>query len=40
MTEGFLTHTVRTPITKAMNDGDLTRRELKALMIRSDKPGG
>ncbi|KMK66837.1 fatty acid desaturase family protein [Puniceibacterium sp. IMCC21224] len=29
---------VRTPITQAMNDGALTRRELKALMIRSDRP--
>ena len=37
-TEGFLAHPVRTPITQAMNDGALTRRELKALMIRSDKP--
>jgi len=29
---------VRTPITQAMNEGALTRRELKALMIRSDRP--
>lgn len=29
---------VRTPITQALNDGALTRRELKALMTRSDRP--
>lgn len=29
---------VRTPITQAMNEGALTRRELKALMTRSDRP--
>lgn len=29
---------VRTPITQAMADGALTRRELKALMVRSDRP--
>jgi len=29
---------VRTPITQAMSEGALTRRELKALMVRSDRP--
>lgn len=29
---------VRTPITQAMQEGALTRRELKALMVRSDGP--
>ncbi len=29
---------VRTPITQAMSEGALTRRELKALMARSDRP--
>lgn len=29
---------VRTPITQAMSEGALTRRELKALMTRSDRP--
>ena len=29
---------VRTPITQAMNEGALTRQELKALMARSDRP--
>ncbi len=29
---------VRTPITQAMQEGALTRRELKALMVRSDRP--
>lgn len=33
-----MTDPVRTPITQAMNDGALTRRELKALMARSDRP--
>lgn len=33
-----MTSDVRTPITQAMNDGALTRRELKALMQRSDGP--
>lgn len=33
-----MTQAVRTPITQAMNDGALTRRELKALMTRSDRP--
>jgi len=33
-----MTTAVRTPITQAMNDGALTRRELKALMIRSNRP--
>ncbi|MGI9390125.1 MAG: fatty acid desaturase [Boseongicola sp.] len=33
-----MTTTVRTPITQAMNEGALTRRELKALMTRSDGP--
>ena len=29
---------VRTPITQALEDGVLSRRELKALMVRSDGP--
>jgi fatty acid desaturase len=33
-----MTTEVRTPITQAMQEGALTRRELKALMVRSDKP--
>ncbi len=33
-----MTSAVRTPITQAMNQGALTRRELKALMTRSDRP--
>lgn len=33
-----MTTDVRTPITQAMQEGALTRRELKALMVRSDKP--
>lgn len=33
-----MTNAVRTPITQAMREGALTRRELKALMKRSDRP--
>ena len=33
-----MTAEVRTPITQAMNDGALTRRELKSLMQRSNRP--
>ncbi|MEL6798575.1 MAG: fatty acid desaturase [Pseudomonadota bacterium] len=33
-----MTEAVLTPITQALNDGRLTRRELKALMARSDRP--
>lgn len=33
-----MTTAVRTPITQAMSEGALTRRELKALMTRSDRP--
>ena len=33
-----MTTDVRTPITQAMSEGALTRRELKALMVRSDRP--
>jgi len=33
-----MTKPVRTPITQAMREGALTRRELKALMIRSNRP--
>ena len=33
-----MTTAVRTPITQAMSEGALTRRELKALMARSDRP--
>ncbi|MCR9136061.1 MAG: fatty acid desaturase family protein [Alphaproteobacteria bacterium] len=31
--------TVQTPITQALQDGTITRRELKTLMQRSDRPG-
>ena len=33
-----MTTAVRTPITQAMSEGALTRRELKALMTRTDRP--
>ena len=33
-----MTTAVRTPITQAMSEGALTRRELKVLMTRSDRP--
>ena len=38
MTRDDKAATVLTPITQALNDGKITRRELKALMARSDRP--
>ena len=33
-----MTYEVKTPITQAMKEGVITRKELKELMKRSDKP--
>ena len=33
-----MTKTVLTPLTQALNEGALSRREMKALMVRSDQP--
>ena len=33
-----MTYEVKTPITQAMNEGAITRKELKKLMVRSNKP--
>ena len=33
-----MSYEVKTPITQAMNEGAITRKELKKLMVRSNKP--